>query len=69
MIPLLGITISMIARVLAQVVEDMCILQHRAVSLCQCQELFHLPVHESFGNMMRPEGGLEFVPEDYMVSR
>ena len=33
-IPLLGITISMIAHVLAQVVEDLCVLQHRAGSLC-----------------------------------
>ena len=68
-IPLLGITISMIALVLAQVVEDMCILQHRAGSLCRCQELIHLPVHESFRNMMRPDGSPEFVPEDYRVSR
>ena len=68
-IPLLGITISTIARILAQVVKDLCILQHRAGSLCQRQELIHLPIHESFGNMMRPEGGSKFVLEDYMVSR
>ena len=68
-IPLLGITISMIARVLAQVVEDLCVLQRRAGSLCQCQELIHLPVHESFRNLMRPESGPEFIPEDYMVNR
>ena len=66
-IPLLGITISMIARVLAQVVEDLCILQHRVVSLCQCQELIHLPVHESFGDMMHPEGGPEFSLSDDMI--
>ena len=66
-IPLLDITISMIARVLAQVVEDLCVLQRRAGSLCQCQELIHLLVHESLGDMMRPEGGPEFIPEDYMV--
>ena len=66
-IPLLGITISMIARVLAQVVEDLCVLQHRAGSLCQCQELIHLPVHESFRNMMRPESGPEFIPSDVMI--
>ena len=68
-IPLLGITIGMITSILAQVINDLCILQHRAGSLCQCQELIHLPVHESLGNMMRPEGDHEFVPEDYMVSR
>jgi len=68
-IPLLGITISMITSILAQVIKNLCILHHRAGSLCQCQELIHLPVHESFGNMMRLEGGPEFVPEDYMVSR
>jgi hypothetical protein len=33
-IPLLGITISMIARILAQLIENLCILQHRAGSLC-----------------------------------
>jgi len=38
MIPLLGITISMITRVLAQLIKDLCILQHRAGSLCRCQE-------------------------------
>ena len=69
MIMLLGITISMIASILAQMVENLCILQHHAGSLCQCQELIHLPVHESLGNMMRPEGDHEFVLEDYMVSR
>ena len=68
-IPLLGITIGMITSILAQMVKDLCVLQHRAGSLCQHQELIHLPIHESFGNMMRPEGGPEFIPEDYMVSR
>jgi len=56
----------MIARVLAQVIEILCVLQHRAGSLCQRQKLIHLPIHESFWNMMRPEGGPEFIPEDYM---
>ena len=64
-IPLHGIATS----ILAQMVENLCILQHHAGSLCQCQELIHLPVHESLRNMMRPKGGPEFVPEDYMVSR
>ena len=66
-VPLLGITISMIAGVLAQVIEDLCVLQRRVGSLCQCQELIHLLVHEFLGDMMRPEGGPEFIPEDYMV--
>ena len=66
-IPLLGIAISMIASILAQMVENLCILQHHAGSLCQCQELIHLPVHESLRNMMRPKGGHEFILEDYMV--
>ena len=64
---LLGIVVCRIARVLAQVVQDLCVLQHRAGSLCQRQELIHLPVHESFENMMRPEGGPEFFPCDDMV--
>ena len=33
------------------------------------QDLIHVLVHESFRNMMHPEGGPEFVLEDYMVSR
>ena len=67
MIPLLGITISMIARVLAQVIENLCVLQHRAGFLCQRQELIYLPIHESFGNMMRPKGDPEFFPSDDMI--
>ena len=67
MVPFLGIAIGMIARILAQVIEDLCVLQYRAGSLCQIQELIHLSVHESFENMMRPKGGPEFFLEDYMV--
>ena len=33
---LLGITIDMITSILAQVINDLCILQHNVVSLCQC---------------------------------
>ena len=36
---LLGIAIGMIAHVLAQVIEDLGILQHRMGSLCKRQEL------------------------------
>ena len=38
-ISLLGITISMVARVLAQVIENLCILKYSAGSLCERQEL------------------------------
>ena len=35
---LLGIAVCMIARILAQVIEDLCILKHSAGSLCERQE-------------------------------
>ena len=38
MILLLGIAICMIARILAQMIEDLCVLKHSAGSLCKCQE-------------------------------
>ena len=38
MILLLGIAICMIARILAQMIEDLCVLKHSAGSLRKCQE-------------------------------
>jgi hypothetical protein len=36
---LLGITVSMITRILAHVIESLCILQYGAGALGECQEL------------------------------
>ena len=38
MILLLGIAVCMITSILAQVIEDLCILKHSAGSLSKCQE-------------------------------
>jgi hypothetical protein len=59
----------MITRVLAQVVEDLCILHDGAGSLSQIQKFIELPLNESFGNVVRSESGSELVPGDDMISR
>ena len=48
----LGISISMMARILAQVIEDLCILYNSAGSLIQSQELIQLSFNQSLKNMM-----------------
>jgi hypothetical protein len=65
-ISFLGIRVSMIARVLAQVIESLCILKYSAVSLSKCQKFIKLSLNESFRDMVRPKGGLEFFPSDNM---
>ena len=35
---LLGIAVCMMTDILAQVIEDMCVLKHSAGSLCKCQK-------------------------------
>jgi hypothetical protein len=58
----------MITRVLAQVVEDLCILHDGAGSLSQIQKSIELSLNESFGNVMCSESSLEFSPGDNMTS-
>jgi hypothetical protein len=59
----------MIARVLAQVIESLCILQYSAVALSKCQKFIELSLNESFQYMVRPKCGLEFFPGDDMSIR
>jgi hypothetical protein len=59
----------MIARVLAQVIESLCILKYSATSLSKCQKFIELSLNESFRNMVCPKGGLEFFPVDNMSNR
>ena len=66
---LLGISVCMMTGILAQVIEDLCVLKHSAGSLCKCQEFIQLSIHESLGNTMRPKGGPEFSPIDNMIGR
>jgi hypothetical protein len=64
-----GISVRMITRILAQVIEDLCILHDGASSLSQIQKFIELSLNESFGNVVRTESGLEFIPGDDMTSR
>jgi hypothetical protein len=56
----------MIARILAQVIKSLCVLKYSAVSLGKCQKFIELSLNESFRDMVRPKGGLEFFPGDDM---
>jgi hypothetical protein len=68
-ISLTGISVCMITRVLAQVIEDVCILHDSAGSLSQIQKFIELSLNESFRNVVRSESGLEFITGDDMTSR
>jgi hypothetical protein len=59
----------MITRVLAQVIEDLCILHDSAGFLSQIQKFIELSLNESFRNVVRSESGPEFIPGDDMTSR
>jgi hypothetical protein len=59
----------MITRVLAQVIEDLCILHNSVGSLSQIQKFIELSLNESLWNVVRSESGPEFVPCDDMTSR
>jgi hypothetical protein len=59
----------MITRVLAQVIESLCILHDSAGSLGQSQEFIELLLNESLWNVVHSESGPEFVPCDNMTSR
>jgi hypothetical protein len=59
----------MITRILAQVIEDLCILHDCAGSLGQGQEFIELSLDESFWNVVRSESGPEFIPCNNMTSR
>jgi hypothetical protein len=58
----------MITRILARVIEDLCILQNCAGSLSQGQEFIELALNESLRNVVRSENGPEFIPCDNMTS-
>jgi hypothetical protein len=68
MISFAGISVCMITRVLAQVVEDLCILNDGAGSLCQIQKFVELSLNESLRNVMRSKSSPKFVPCDDMTS-
>jgi hypothetical protein len=59
----------MITRILAQVIEDLCILHDGAGSLSQIQKFIELSLNESFENVVCSESGPEFIPGDHITSR
>jgi hypothetical protein len=59
----------MVSCILAQVIEDLCILQNGAGSLSQIQKFIELSLNESFGDMVRSKSGPKLVPSEYMTSR
>jgi hypothetical protein len=64
-----GISVRMITRVLAQVIEDLCILQNHAGPLSQGQEFIELSLNKSLWNVVRFESSPKFVPCDNMTNR
>lgn len=67
-ITLLVIGVCMVPCILAQVIEGLRILQDGVISLSKSQKLIQLSVHQPFGDMMTPEGCLELLPSNDMVS-
>jgi hypothetical protein len=68
-VSLLLIGISMISFILAQVIEGLSILQYRAGSLIECQELIQLAIKNSCWNVVPSESSLEFLPRHFTISR
>jgi hypothetical protein len=68
-VSLTGISVRMITRVLAQVVEDLRILHDGAGSLTQIQKFIELSLNESFRNVVCSKSGPKFMPCDDMTSR
>jgi hypothetical protein len=64
-----GIIVRMVSRILAQVIEDFCVLHDGAGSLSQVQKFIELSLNESFGDMMRSKCSPKLVPGDDMISR
>jgi hypothetical protein len=64
-----GIIVRMVSHVLAQVVENLCVLHDGAGSLSQVQKFIELSLNESLGYVVRLKGGPELVPGDDMIGR
>jgi hypothetical protein len=63
----LSIIICMIPRILAQMIKSLRILQYSVGALCECQKFIQFPLHQSFRNMVCPEGSPKFLPGDNMA--
>jgi hypothetical protein len=58
----------MIARILAQLIEGMCIQHNSAGSLGQSQEFIEISLNESLWNVVCSESGPKFIPRNNMIS-
>jgi hypothetical protein len=68
-VPLLLISVSMIACVLTQVIESLGVLQHYTTSLSECQKFIELAVHDACWYVMSSECCLELSPFNHVVHR
>jgi hypothetical protein len=68
-ISFVGIIVRMVSRVLAQVVENLCVLHDGVGSLSQIQKFIELSLNESLRYVVRSKGGPELVPGDDMIGR
>jgi hypothetical protein len=57
------------SRILAQVIEDLCILRNSAGTLGQIQEFIELSLNESFRYVMHSKRSPKLVPGDDMIGR
>jgi hypothetical protein len=64
-----GITVRMVSRILAQMVENLCVLYNYTGSLSQVQKFIQLSLNESFGYVVRSKRSPELIPGDDMISR
>jgi hypothetical protein len=64
-----GISVRMRSRILAQVIESLCILRDGAGTLGQIQKFIELSLNESLRYMMRSKRSPKFVPSDNMFGR
>jgi hypothetical protein len=69
MISFAGITVRMVSRILAQVVEDLCVWHDGAGSLSQVQKFIELSLNESFGYVVRSKHSPKLIPGDDMIGR
>jgi hypothetical protein len=68
-ISLTSISVRMVTHILAQVIEDLCILHDCAGALGQRQKFIELSLNESFWDVVCSESGPEFIPGDDMTCR
>jgi hypothetical protein len=64
-----GIIVRMVSRVLAQVVENLCVLHDGAGPLSQVQKFIELSLNESFRYVVCSKRSPKLIPGDNMIGR